>query len=329
MKKCSKILTVLVLALILIGCGSNNTFNSEPEAVLRTMEFPLTGDVNGDGKVNIADVTDLIDNLLTNNTDKKGDVNGDGSVNIEDVTALIDLLLTSGTQYDDGNYIVNGVYFKMIKVDGGTFTMGSPPTELGSSTTERPQHQVTLSDYQIGETEVTQELWVAVMGNNPSIFKGDLQRPVEYVNWDNCQEFINKLNEITGLNFHLPSEAQWEFAARGGNLSHGYKFSGSSKVIEVAWYKTNSDSITHPVKQLMPNELGIYDMSGNVCEWCNDWYYAYTSAAQVDPTGPETGSWKVYRWGSWNDAAAQCRVAYRYCREKSYRTHFLGFRLAL
>ena len=161
----------------------------------------------------------------------------------------------------------------MIPVEGGTFTMGSNIN--GSWSNAYPEHTVTLSDYSIGQTEVTQELWIAVMGNNPSHFKGDPQRPVERVTWDDCQSFINELNKLTGRHFKLPTEAQWEFAARGGNQSMGFTYSGSNNLNDVAWYENNSNNSTHPVATKTPNELGLYDMSGNVQEWCQDWcgYY--------------------------------------------------------
>ena len=221
-------------------------------------------------------------------------------------------------------YTVNGVSFKMIAVRGGTFQMGSDD----SYENLRPVHQVTLSDYYIGETEVTQELWSAVMGSNPSHFTGNMQLPVENVSWYDCQTFISKLNQLTGKTFRLPTEAQWEYAARGGNKSKGYIYSGSNEIDEVAWYEYNSGGMTHPVQTKAPNELGIYDMTGNVYEWCTDWYGAYSSAAQTDPTGPATGSDRVYRGGSWGSDATFCRVANRnnYTPTNSY--FHLGLRLA-
>lgn len=221
-------------------------------------------------------------------------------------------------------YTVNGVSFKMIAVKGGTFQMGSDD----GYEWEKPVHQVTLSDYYIGETEVTQELWTAVMGSNPSYYTGNMQRPVEMVSWIDCQTFISKLNQLTGETFRLPTEAQWEYAARGGNKSKGYIYSGSNEIDEVAWYEYNSGGMTHPVQTKAPNELGIYDMTGNVYEWCTDWYGAYSSAAQTDPTGPATGSDRVYRGGSWGSDATFCRVANRnnYTPPLSY--DFLGLRLA-
>ena len=227
------------------------------------------------------------------------------------------------------SFTVNGVTFEMVRVEGGTFTMGAT-AEQGSDADffEKPTHQVTLSSYSIGKTEVTQEMWEAVMGSNPSDFKG-LNLPVENVSWEECQTFIRKLNALTGKNFRLPTEAEWEFAARGGNKSRGYKYSGSNMVDDVAWYVDNSSSTTHPVATKEPNELGIYDMSGNVCEWCNDWYSAYTSASQTNPTGSNSGSRCVNRGGSWIYRAGSCRVSNRNFYNPTFRCVNLGLRLAL
>ena len=248
-----------------------------------------------------------------------------------DITATCQTLsATCHIKVEDDNAItVNGVTFNMVLVEGGTFTIGSPATQVGSSTMERPQHEVTLSSFKIGQTEVTQELWEAVMGHNPSGFKGDPQRPVENVSWEDCQVFIDSLNALTGKHFRLPTEAEWEFAARGGNQSKGYTFAGSNTAKDVAWYSTNSNGTTHPVAQKLPNELGLYDMSGNVSEWCSDWYAAYTAEPQTNPTGPATGSYKVYRSGDYDKAAAKCRPPYRDVRQVTYHLEYLGLRLAL
>ena len=221
-------------------------------------------------------------------------------------------------------YTVNGVSFKMIAVKGGTFQMGSDD----GYEWEKPVHQVTLSDYYIGETEVTQELWTAVMGSNPPKFTGNMQRPVEMVSWNDCQTFISKLNELTGETFRLPTEAQWEYAARGGNKSKGYTYSGGDAIDDVAWHEYNSGGMTHPVKTKAPNELGIYDMTGNVYEWCSDWYGSYSSAAQTDPTGPSTGSYRLIRGGSWGSDATYCRVASRGSSTPTFSYISLGLRLA-
>ena len=236
---------------------------------------------------------------------------------------------------NDNTITVNGVTFSMVPVEGGTFLMGTPATQTGSGTNERPQHFVTVSDYKIGQTEVTQELWVAVMGSNPSAFPGDPQRPVDNVSWEMCQEFIDSLNRLTGMNFRFPTEAEWEFAAKGGNQSKGYIFAGSNTPAPVAWYSTNSGSKTQPVAQKEANELGLYDMSGNVCEWCSDWYVSYESYSSassepvVNPTGPATGSYKMLRGGSWFEVAKCCRSGYRNMQTVTIRREFIGMRLAM
>lgn len=215
----------------------------------------------------------------------------------------------------------------MIRVVGGTFTMGAT-SEQGSDATdkERPAHEVTLGGFYIGKFEVTQELWQAVMGNNPSSSFGS-GLPVVNVSWNDCQDFIQKLNSLTGKSFRLPTEAEWEYAARGGRRSKGYKYSGSDTIDDVAWYSENSSSKTHQVGTKSPNELGIYDMSGNVFEWCQDRYGSYSAAAQTDPTGPESGSEFVLRGGGYNFVAKSCRCSYR--DKYSVGRFFIGLRLVL
>ncbi len=225
------------------------------------------------------------------------------------------------------SYTINGVTFNMVSVKGGTFQMGATSEQQSPDSDEKPVHSVTLSDYYIGETEVTQALWTAVMGSNPSNFKGD-NLPVERVSWDDCQTFIRKLNQLTGATFRLPTEAEWEYAARGGNKSRGYQYSGSNNLSDVAWYTSNSGDKTHAVKTKQPNELGLYDMSGNVWEWCQDWYGDYTSRAQMNPTGPSSGSYRVSRGGGWYGDAGYCRVSNRYCNTPGNRGDNLGFRLS-
>ena len=225
-------------------------------------------------------------------------------------------------------FTVDGVSFDMIRVEGGTFMMGSPDNDSDAYGNEKPQHQVTLSDCYIGETQVTQALWEAVMGSNPSQFKGS-KRPVEQVSWKDCQKFISKLNQLTGQQFRLPTEAEWEFAARGGNKSRGYKYSGSNDIDDVAWYGANSNDKTHDVKTKAPNELGLYDMSGNVWEWCQDWYGDYSSDAQTNPTGPASGSERVNRGGHWSNFARSYRVVFRKLDAPDWRHDDLGLRLAL
>jgi formylglycine-generating enzyme required for sulfatase activity len=191
---------------------------------------------------------------------------------------------------------------------------------------EKPIHSVTLSSFYIGQTEVTQGLWEEVMGDNPSFTKYGYNWPVEQVSWDDCQIFIRKLNNLTGLSFRLPTEAEWEFAARGGNNSRGYKYSGSNVLGKVASYIPDHD---RRVARRMPNELGIYDMSGNVYEWCQDWYDTYRSSAQLNPVGPASGSFRVNRGGSFISSEKNCRVSYRCSNTTGYRFFNLGLRLAL
>lgn len=225
-------------------------------------------------------------------------------------------------------FTVNGVQFTMVEVGGGTFTMGAT-SEQGSDAwdEEKPAHEVTLSDYYIGQTEVTQALWEAVMGSNPSDSKGG-NLPVERVSWDDCQVFIQKLNQLTGKQFRLPTEAEWEYAARGGRKSRGYKYAGGNNIDSVAWCDGNSGNETHPVATKQANELGIYDMSGNVLEWCSDWCGDYTSSSQSDPQGSSSGSFRVIRGGCYYNFARNCRVSYRISNTLDYRCGYLGLRLS-
>ena len=225
--------------------------------------------------------------------------------------------------------VKDGISIDMVRVEAGTFTMGATSEMEDPYDWEKPTHQVTLTnDYYIGKYEVTQALWKAVMGNNPSNFKGD-NLPVEKVSWDDCQEFINKLNRITGKTFRLPTEAEWEYAARGGKKSRGYQYSGSNNISDVAWYSDNSGNMTNDVGSKQANELGIYDMTGNVWEWCQDRYGRYDSFSQVNPTGANSGSDRVYRGGSWSYTARYCRSSFRLRITSGYRRSFLGFRLVL
>ena len=271
---------------------------------------------------------------------KRGDVTGDGNVDIADVNYVIDLML--GKVTSETIYTVNGVTFSMVDVQGGTFTMGATP-EMGDHAwhpNDKPAHEVTLSSFSIGATEVTQELWVAVMGTNPSYYNGtgggrhiedygvDLKRPVENVSWNLCQTFIEKLNELTGQHFRLPTEAEWEFAARGGNKTQGYRYAGSNTVDDVAWYGANSDGMTHAVAGKKPNELGLYDMSGNVIEWCQDWYGDYSAEAQTNPAGPESGEFRVMRGSHINDTEQIMFISRRSGFYPSVAVAQFGLRLA-
>lgn len=236
---------------------------------------------------------------------------------------------SSTGQLEDKTFTVNGVQFTMKVVEGGSFMMGATSEqEWEYDEDERPVHEVTVSSFLIGQTEVTQELWEAVMGSNPSSFRGP-RHPVEQVSWEECQRFISKLNALTGERFKLPTEAQWEFAARGGNKSRGYKYSGSDNVDAVGWYNYNSSSGTQNVAVLQANELGLYDMSGNVWEWCSDWYGRYKDYSQSDPTGSTSGRFHSYRGGSWRGENRLCRVTNRGDDKPTNRLGNLGLRLAL
>lgn len=270
------------------------------------------------------------------------------TVRADNVSQTIAVNQAGATPVDQDirTFTANGVSFKMIRVDGGTFTMGAT-SEQGSDadSAESPTHRVTLSTYYIGETEVTQALWQAVMGQKPTNDGSQWNStdgrgnnyPAYYISWSDCQEFIRKLNTLTGQSFRLPTEAEWEFAARGGNESQGYKYSGSNTLSNVAWYRDNSYALgesspdygTHNVATKSPNELGLYDMSGNVWEWCQDWYGSYSSSSQTNPTGPSSGAFRMYRGGDWANHARLCRVSSRSSFWPDRRSPQLGLRLAL
>ena len=225
--------------------------------------------------------------------------------------------------------LVNGVPFTMIYVEGGTFMMGTQEKWCEGNAHEHPSHSVTLDSYYIAETEVTQELWEKVIGNNPSNIKS-LQHPVESVSWNDCQKFIKKLNALTGKKFRLPTEAEWEYAARGGCKSKGYMYSGSDNLNEVGWYWGTIDLTTEDVATKKPNELGIYDMSGNVYEWCQDWYGDYSPLPQTNPQGPSEGSYHVCRGGCMCLPGYCCRVTDRgLFQPDDNMKSCIGLRLAL
>ena len=353
-------LLVVLLSVLPLVCGS----------------MTLRGDVDSDSKVSIDDVTGMIDYLLSSEGTSidmdNADVNGDNTVDINDVTALIDYLLWGKWPAyvpRTETFTVNGVTFTMVIVEGGTFDMGAtaeqeggyPYPEDNEYVSEYPVHQVTLSTFSLGQTEVTQELWEAVMipwvnnedtvlyeelkeYRNPSYFSvkngyaENLQRPVESVDTWMIDCFLYQLKRLTGREFRLPTEAEWEYAARGGNQSKGYKYAGSNDINEVAWYRTNAffvgedspDYGTHAVGTMAPNELGLYDMSGNIEEKCCDMYVPYTSEPQTNPTFPHTdpNGPMVGRGGSWFIYNGGCRVSTRahYPDMRSWRS---GIRLAL
>lgn len=292
----------------------------------------INDDVNGDGQVDIGDVNQVINMMLgkggfSPDATQEGtcscDVTGDGRVDISDVNQVINTML--GKPKPILRCLVNDIMINMTHVDGGTFTMG-----------DNSSHQVTLSGYYIGQTEVTEELWLAVMGNTPPYYHGysNNPEPISSVDWNLCQTFIAKLNELTGLNFRLPTEAEWEFAARGGNKSKSYVYSGSNNINDVAWYyipdfDNHSPGYPQPVARKKPNELDLYDMSGNVSEWCQDWFGSYSDHEETNPTGPDSGEYRVIRGGSIFDYAVLCSTTTRDGRVPSFSIEGLGLRLAM
>ena len=263
---------------------------------------------------------------VNNDSDTTSTINGYAEEGDED-TQETTTLTGESTIKPKQIFSANGVSFTMIGVQGGTFRMGN--TDPDADSDERPSHMVTLDDYYIGETEVTQELWEAVMGYNPSEFQYNNQLPVEFISWDDCRSFIRELNNITGKEFRIPTEAEWEYAARGGQDNQRTTFAGNNSIASVGWYKENSGETTHPVKMKAPNSLGIYDMSGNLWEWCQDWYGPYSSNNANNPTGPFSGTNKVLRGGAWNGGPKNCRLSNRDGRTTDYASNRLGLRLAL
>ena len=310
---------------------------------------PFGSDVYVDG-VKVGQSPRVFNGVLVGNHNveisKSGYVSSRQTVTIsEGQTAGISGSLTSSTSSSSANTlsssgsslsgnaltipVKNGINIEMVKVEAGSFDMGATPEMENPWEDEKPVHRVTLTNnYYVGKYEITQALWQAVMGNNPSRFKGD-DLPVEKVSWDDCQDFISKLNAMTGKRFRLPSEAEWEYAARGGKKSRGYQYSGSNTFGDVAWYYGNSGPKTHAVGTKQPNELGIYDMTGNVWEWCQDWFGSYSSSPQTNPTGAASGSYRVYRGGSWCNSARDCRTSYRRGNTPDFRYFDLGLRLVL
>ena len=366
MKKISSIAFLLMVLLLATSCqkelpdslknvevnqGENGQGEDSPEISLDTNSMEFTAD-GGSRSFNIKSNTSWTlssDKSWCTVSPTSGRNNGSVMVTVEEntstsartatisvesnaVTKTLAVTQSEAAPPSQGRtFTVGGVQFKMIAVEGGTFTMGAT-SEQGSDAydNEKTAHSVTLSSYSIGETEVTQALWQAVFGDdhNPSYFRGS-NRPVEQVSLNDCQDFIINLNAITGEHFRLPTEAEWEFAARGGNKSRGYKYAGSNSIDDVAWYDDNSSDKTHDVATKQANELGLYDMSGNVWEWCYDWYGSYSSSAQMNPTGPASGNSRVCRGGSWNYYARRCRTSSRNNYTPSNSLNYIGFRLAL
>lgn len=226
----------------------------------------------------------------------------------------------------------DGTSFEMILVEGGEFMMGG--SDEAAFDQENPIHPVRLSSYYLATFPIVQAIWKSVMNDNPSRFKGE-NHPVEKVSWDDTQTFVKRLKEKTGKSYRLPTEAEWEFAARGGTQTENYLYAGSDKLKEVGWYVENAGNGTRPVGMLLPNELGLHDMSGNVLEWCEDWYSGNYYQACLDrglienPSGPIEGSNRVLRGGRWSYGARSCRVSFRYSDGSDWRINGVGFRLAL
>lgn len=263
---------------------------------------------------------------------KEGYYDYETTVNVsEEKVAIIDENLAKSCDIhrtrDRIDITTKGVTFSLIKVEGGSFQMGGTPEQGKAKTDEYPLHKVTLSDYYIGETEVTNELWTAIMGRNPSIYFSNPKQPVNNVTWYDCQKFVNRLSSLTGIRFTLPTEAQWEYAARGGNRSRGFKYAGSNKLKNVGWFKSNSKGRVKDVKLLEPNELGIYDMSGNVYEWCSDWYGLYKNGDETDPNGTATGNKKVNRGASAGEKDSFLRVSCRFSYNPNAKFQGLGLRI--
>lgn len=267
--------------------------------------------------------------FFTANAQLKDDVNDDGVVDLSDVTTLIDHVLNGVNNGSSHIFIAHNVMIEMVRVEGGTFTMGATAEQASDAfSDELPTHKVTLSPFLIGKYEVSQTLWLAVMGENPSVNTG-INLPVDNVTWNECQTFITKLNELTGKDFRLLTEAEWEYAARGGNKSKGYKYSGSNNLGDVAWYIDNSNNTSHAMGTKAPNELGIYDMTGNVMEWVSDWKGSYSSGAQTNPTGPDSGTYRVNRGGSYGNVERLSRITNRNSIDPNMSSKTMGLRLCL
>ncbi len=323
------------------------------------MAHAVPGDVNGDGAVSLKDavislkaVAGLTD--LGIDVDGDWDVGGDDAVGLaEAVYALKYIAENSGV----GDTFTNSLGMTFVRIPAGTFMMGSPDDELGAYRREWPRHQVTLTqDFYMMTTEVTQAQWEAVMGSNPAYFDScGGNCPVEMVSWNDVQDFIMALNSMDGRTYRLPTEAEWEYAARAGTTTAFYNGGITNEswctpldpnLDQIGWYCGNSGvtysgcydlSIwggpacagTHPVAQKQPNAWGLYDMSVNVWEWCQDWYGNYPTGAVIDPTGPAEGTFRVLRGGGWSTLARYCRSAYRDFPSPSYWNFHIGFRLAL
>ncbi len=256
------------------------------------------------------------------------------AVNLPEIRGLDSSAFSIVVEVDDGSVLIqlDSLLFRMMPVAGGSFVMGCahPRGEHNTYTDEIPTHKVTVDSFYLGQHEVTQALWKAVMGSNPSKWNSNDSLPVEQVTWNDVQIFISRLSQLTGYRFRLPTEAEWEFAARGGNLSRKTNYPGTrGKLEEYCWYGNNSHGHSHIVGQLKPNELGLYDMGGNVMEWCSDWMEPYTKEEQVNPQGPKQGDNRILRGGCFNSPTWGCSVYERSWYLPEFGYPFYGFRLAI
>ena len=324
-----KVKFIMMAALFLIASAAS-AHQLPVSKILKNIQgngyLGMAGDLNDDGIFNITDVTSLISCILDDEqVSEIADVDGDYRLSIKDITSGIDLLLCGRNPAHV--FMVDGCLIRMIEVEGGTFNMGGYDNQAFGD--ELPVHEVTLSTFLIGETEVDNDLWGWLMGDDPHEGHPDPRCPCVNIMWGGCWNLTRYLTEQTGFNFRLPTEAEWEYAARGGKFSHGYIYSGSDNYDEVAWCENNSGDVTQHVGTKRPNELGIYDMSGNVWEWCQDWFGPYPSESCVNPTGPETGTERVVRGGCMWGHVRFCRTTYRMSYEPNTRRKDIGFRLAL
>ena len=253
--------------------------------------------------------------------------------------AAIALLLSAGHVFGQQRDSVarvdlpEGQQMELVWVEGGTYTMGSNEARGVDKRYEstRPEHTVHVGGCYVGRYEVTQAQWRVVMGENPSHFSGNDSLPVEQVTWTDAQRFVALLSQMTGHRFRLPTEAEWEYAARGGNRADGQPYAGCdrNRLPEYAWFCVNSDGHTHPVGRLMPNTLGLYDMGGNVAEWCSDWMAPYTDSEQKDPRGPKDGDSRILRGGHYNSTSPGCAVFDRGWYVPTGKTEYYGLRVVM
>lgn len=302
MKKKTAILSLLLIVLMLLS-----PLSSEGQSITRNKKQPTT-----------TTKKPSTNSPTTKEHKQSSSSNGSGKSNKTSKASKQTTSRSKGMTQAQKKRIIQQAIDDMVFVEGGTFSMGLEADGTHITSVK----QVTLSSFYICKYEVTQELWQAVMDNNPSIFYGHPKNPVECVSWDDCQIFISKLNRITGKNFRLPSVAEWEYAARGGKLSKGYKYSGSDDLSIVGWYDSNSSDKTHPVGTKLPNELGLYDMSGNVFEWCSDWEYLIKN-------DPSTSRFSEYRGGSWFSNYYWCRISHPDSGLSDTPLNRVGLRLAL